>query len=92
MAVGRMLKIQLLGHSSVEGEVKRYLRELGAVEVTDVSIEETGWCRAAQIANHLSWTRDPFDRMITAHALSFSAMLCTRDGTIREHYQHAFWG
>ncbi len=41
MAVGRMLKIQLLGHSSVGEEVKRYLRELGAVEVTDVSIEET---------------------------------------------------
>ncbi len=40
MAVGRMLKIQLLGHSSVGEEVKRYLRELGAVEVTDVSVED----------------------------------------------------
>ncbi len=40
MAVGRMLKIQLLGHSSVGEEVKRYLRELGAVEVTEVSIED----------------------------------------------------
>ena len=35
-----MLKIQLLGHSSVGDEVKRYLRELGAVEVTDVSVED----------------------------------------------------
>ena len=34
-----MLKIQLLGHSSVGEEIKRYLRELGAMEVTGVSID-----------------------------------------------------
>ena len=35
-----MLKMQLLGHSSVVEEVKRLLREFGAVEVTDVSIDD----------------------------------------------------
>ncbi len=39
MAVGRMLKIQLLGHNSIREELKRFLREAGAIEVTDVSIE-----------------------------------------------------
>jgi len=56
-----------------------------------VSVEESGWLRAAEIADHLSWTRDPFDRLITSHAICFGAPLCTRDRTIREHYGEAFW-
>ncbi len=36
-----MLKVQLLGHDSVRDEVKRYLRELGALEVTDVAVERS---------------------------------------------------
>jgi V/A-type H+-transporting ATPase subunit I len=35
-----MLKIQILGHSAIAEEVKGFLRELGAVEVTDVSLDE----------------------------------------------------
>jgi len=56
-----------------------------------LSIETAGWSRAAEVANHLSWTRDPFDRLITAHALAYGANLCTRDGTIRDNYAHALW-
>lgn len=40
MAISRMLKMQLLGHSSVKDEIKRFLREAGVVEVTDVSVTE----------------------------------------------------
>ncbi len=40
MAVSSMLKIQLLGHISVKAEVKRFLRELGAVQVTEVEVSE----------------------------------------------------
>lgn len=57
-----------------------------------LEIEESGWSRAPMIAEHLSWTRDPFDRLITAHAMAFGAQLCTRDATIRDHYAHAVWG
>jgi PIN domain nuclease of toxin-antitoxin system len=35
----------------------------------------------------LSWTRDPFDRMIVAHSLARSAPLCTLDRRIREHHR-----
>ena len=34
MAISRMLKIQLLTHNSIKEEVKRYLRELGVVQIT----------------------------------------------------------
>ncbi|HUV35599.1 MAG TPA: hypothetical protein VMX58_01520 [Patescibacteria group bacterium] len=40
MAISRMLKMQLLGHSSVTDEVKRFLREEGVVEVTDASVAD----------------------------------------------------
>jgi V/A-type H+-transporting ATPase subunit I len=36
-----MLKVQLLGHDSVRDEVKRYLRGLGVLEITDVALERT---------------------------------------------------
>ncbi len=58
----------------------------------DLKVEESGWARAAEIADHLSWTRDPFDRLIAAHAISFGAPLCTRNAAIRESYAEAFWG
>jgi PIN domain nuclease of toxin-antitoxin system len=37
------------------------------------------------------WTRDPFDRMITAHARLEDAYLITRDETIRSNYAKAIW-
>jgi PIN domain nuclease of toxin-antitoxin system len=38
-----------------------------------------------------NWTRDPFDRMITAHARLEDGYLVTRDETIRAHYEKAIW-
>lgn len=37
------------------------------------------------------WTRDPFDRMIVAHAKLDNAMLLTRDQSIHEHCKAAIW-
>ena len=56
-----------------------------------LEVEESGWARASVIADHLSWIRDPFDRLITAHAMAFGAILCTRDSRIRDHYAEAYW-
>lgn len=39
----------------------------------------------------LSWTRDPFDRMIAAQALTAGARLLTRDEHLRTHVPTAFW-
>lgn len=39
-----------------------------------------------------TWTRDPFDRMIVAHARSNAySPLVTPDGRIRENYPNAVW-
>ena len=38
-----------------------------------------------------SWTRDPFDRIITGQAAIGSNALVTKDKAIREHYEYAVW-
>ncbi len=60
-------------------------RELG------LTLETEGWARAAEIAQVLNWTRDPFDRLIAGHAMAWGAPLLTRDSLIQEHYPLAFW-
>lgn len=39
----------------------------------------------------LSWTRDPFDRLIAAHAIVAGAPLVTADRTLLEHLPQAVW-
>lgn len=38
-----------------------------------------------------SWTRDPFDRLIAAHASVRNELLLTKDRTIRRHCATACW-
>ncbi len=38
-----------------------------------------------------TWTRDPFDRIITAHAIAGDAVLLTKDGTILQNCPKAAW-
>lgn len=42
-------------------------------------------------AIELSWTRDPFDRLITAQASSSNKQLITSDRTILGNYSKAVW-
>ncbi|MCK5094444.1 MAG: hypothetical protein KAR18_06955, partial [Spirochaetes bacterium] len=37
------------------------------------------------------WTRDPFDRIITAHARCNDAILLTKDTIIQKNYPKAVW-
>jgi PIN domain nuclease of toxin-antitoxin system len=38
-----------------------------------------------------SWTRDPFDRLIVAHAGYHDNLLLSKDQTILDNYSHARW-
>lgn len=44
-----------------------------------------------QVATGLEWTRDPFDRLISAQAIATETALATKDRTIREHVPLAWW-
>ncbi len=39
----------------------------------------------------VKWTRDPFDRMIAAHALAHDLDLLTKDEVMLKHCPQAFW-
>jgi PIN domain nuclease of toxin-antitoxin system len=60
-------------------------RDVG-LEIQDVPLAEL-----AQAATDLFWTRDPFDRLIAAHALVTGAPLITADRTIRDNLSLATW-
>ncbi|MBP9111843.1 MAG: PIN domain-containing protein [Polyangiaceae bacterium] len=84
----------------VEMEVLREINRI-RVPVDDIlevlsesfGVEETsGDCgEVAEHARQLGWTRDPFDRLIVAHALACRATLLTADETILKHCTRARW-
>lgn len=59
--------------------------EIG-LEVADVSLADL-----VGAAVELSWTRDPFDRLIAAHAIVANAPLVTADETIQANLSLAVW-
>lgn len=63
------------------------LRRSIGLEIADASVAEL-----TQAATNLTWTRDPFDRLIAAHALVADVPLITADETIRANLPLALWG
>lgn len=54
-------------------------------------VAATPFERVAEVALGLTWTRDPFDRLIAAQAQAEDATLFTADRTLRQHLPHAVW-
>ena len=54
-------------------------------------VAKTPLVDVVSVASALTWTRDPFDRLIVATAAADSAPLLTRDKLIRRHYRNASW-
>lgn len=81
----------------------QFLEEIGRLEVKPDEIlrglaSELGVVASADVFEHvvvhamrLSWTRDPFDRIIAATAALHRAPLITRDRNIQGHYDRAVW-
>jgi PIN domain nuclease of toxin-antitoxin system len=64
--------------------ILEYLQNAIGLNVDDVTLADVVRHAVGEI-----WTRDPFDRMILAHAKVRNAGLITRDGGIRKHYRKA---
>jgi PIN domain nuclease of toxin-antitoxin system len=56
-----------------------------------LEIADTRMAAVTRAAVDLTWTRDPFDRLIAAHAIAADAPLLTADRTILEHLSLAVW-
>ncbi len=80
-----------------------YLHEIGRLTVSGTQLIADLRARIGLVASGvpliavvaaaapLSWTRDPFDRLIVGDALAANCTLLTKDGTIREHCPLARW-
>ena len=81
----------------------QYLAEIGRLAVPAASllaalheragltVAEGAWGQVVHTALALSWTRDPFDRLIAAHALTANATLVTANENLRAHCANAVW-
>ena len=81
----------------------QYLWEVGRIKVDAEkifkSLEKSIGLKLCRLEFHKiilaslkeSWTRDPFDRLITAQASIAHAALITKDETILNHYPKAIW-
>ena len=81
----------------------RYLYEIGKTKTTpqeviseleqQIGLELCQHPFAAIIhkAESLTWTRDPFDRIIVGQAALHNDTLVTKDETILSHYEKATW-
>lgn len=75
------------------GRLKHPIDDILALLREDHAITEAkgDFGAIAARARLLGWTRDPFDRLIAAHALSSQATLLTADETIRANCPQAHW-
>lgn len=76
--IGRILK-------GPETVLPALAREVG------LQVAATAFSRVVATARELSWTRDPFDRLIVADATLAGAKLVTKDRLIRKHCAAAVW-
>ena len=73
----------------VRTSAQAVIEELGArLELVVADVAAAAVCSAAL---GLTWTRDPFDRLLAAHATVTSLPLVTKDETIRRHVPLAWW-
>jgi len=81
----------------------QYLHEIGRItteasevidelrRAIDLQISDIPFSQVVAQALRNTWTRDPFDRIITAQAALGQHRLLTKDRTIRDHYDRAYW-
>ena len=63
-----------------------YLKEKTGLKICNIPFQDI-----IKKATLSKWTRDPFDRIITAQAAVNSSILITKDKQIRKHYSKAVW-
>ena len=76
-----------IGRTTTQGQivVTELQRTLGLV------IDDTPFVEVVTAAHSMAWTRDPFDRLITAQASLGQSTLLTADETIAAHYPAVVW-
>ena len=84
------LELQLLHEI---GRILKGPQTILSALAADIGLEmaTTPFAVVVAAARGLSWTRDPFDRLIAAQAIVADAKLVTKDRLLRKHCAAAFW-
>jgi len=102
-AAGKAIERGTLEISPMVGLELQYLREIGRIRHgparilaalrgdRGLSISDLPFAAVATRARTLTWTRDPFDRLIAAEAAVARARLVTRDDLLRRRFRLALW-
>lgn len=102
-AAMRAIETGLLQVSPVVQLELAYLHEIGRINRSGnfvlealakdigLSVADVSFAQMMKVAETLSWTRDPFDRMIVAHAGIADALLVSKDALIRKHCASVVW-
>jgi PIN domain nuclease of toxin-antitoxin system len=85
-----LLEIQYLHRSSRLNYTAKAIYEDLKKRIS-LNISEAMFSSVIAEALSMDWTRDLFDRLITAEAKRENAPLITKDRAIRKHYKHAIW-
>ena len=85
------LELQLLHETGrinlLPAEILDDLRQRIGLVTVDVSLSAV-----VEAAVAISWTRDPFDRLIVGQAMACGLSLITADRSIRQQFKQAVWG
>jgi len=97
------LNAEQLGLSPFVRLELQYLNEVGKVSVPaaeivaelaprlELVLTDPPSAQVCAAAAALTWTRDPFDRLISAQAVAADTVFVTKDRTIRAHLPLAWW-
>jgi PIN domain nuclease of toxin-antitoxin system len=92
LLISPMVELELtflheIGRLNVSGpDIIRYLdSHIG------LSISRLDFYRIVEEANALTWTRDPFDRLIVAQAQALQVPLLSKDSMLNKHCDLVFW-
>jgi PIN domain nuclease of toxin-antitoxin system len=98
-----LLDSAVLRYSPMARLELHFLHQIGRINVAPadlllelgepLQLRECGQSFAAVVehAQTLTWTRDPFDRLIVAQAITADAKLITHDENIRANFAGAVW-
>lgn len=89
--------------SPIVGLELEYLHEISRIRIgahailatlheeIGLRVEDASFASITEQAAKQIWTRDPFDRMITAHAIFARAPLVSKNQVIRDNFAEAIW-
>jgi len=85
-----LLELQYLRETArIQGDPIAIVDDLA--RIIGLAVSGSAFEEVIREACHQTWTRDPFDRVIVAHAQVDGAPLLTKDRAIRRHYRNALW-